>query len=228
MVDNREIDSVNTIMGVVATQARRDPDAPAILAPGRPALSYGALLQVVDRAVRSLATAGLGRGSRIVVALPNGPEMATVLLAVGSCATGAPSNPATDEEACRVLLASLRPDAVMVARGDRSPVRGVAQTLGLPVVEVIPSVSEGAGAFVPDVDRRAAPPPGGSPQAQDLALLMSTSGTTGTARIVPIAQGNLIESVRRQIRAIAMTSADRSLCVARCSRPRASAAIFST
>jgi acyl-CoA synthetase (AMP-forming)/AMP-acid ligase II len=211
---NREIEAASTLRGVVAAQARRDPDAPAILAPGRPALRYGALLEVIDRAVRSLANAGLGRGSRIVVALPNGPETAVALLAVGSCATCAPLNPATDEEACRVLLKGLRADAVIVARGDRSAVRRVAQTLGLPVVEVIPSIREGAGAFVPDIDRRAAPPPGGSPQAQDLALLMSTSGTTGKARIVPIAQGDLIESVRRQIRAIALTSADRCLCVA--------------
>lgn len=113
IVDNRDIDAVNTFMGVVANQARRDPDAPAIVAPGRPALSYGALLQVIEHAVRALATAGLGRGSRIVLALPNGPEMAMALLAVGSCATCAPLNPATDEEACRVLLADLRADAVM-------------------------------------------------------------------------------------------------------------------
>ena len=214
IADNRGIEAASTLLGVVAAQARRDPDAPAILAPGRPALSYGALLEVIDRAVRSLANAGLGRGSRIVVALPNGPEMAVALLAVGSCATCAPLNPSTDEEACRVLLKGLRADAVIVAPGDRSAVRRVAQTLGLGVVEVIPSIREGAGAFVPDIDRRAAPPPGGSPQAQDLALLMSTSGTTGKARIVPIVQGDLIESVRRQIRAIAMTSADRCLCVA--------------
>ena len=47
IADNREIEAASTLLGVVAAQARRDPDAPAILAPGRPALSYGALLEVM-------------------------------------------------------------------------------------------------------------------------------------------------------------------------------------
>ncbi|HEV8096043.1 MAG TPA: AMP-binding protein [Burkholderiales bacterium] len=79
-----------TLMALIARRGRRDPSALALLAPGRPPLTFAALVREVERTVRSLATFGLGRGSRIGVALPNGPEMAVVLLAATDCATCAP------------------------------------------------------------------------------------------------------------------------------------------
>jgi acyl-CoA synthetase (AMP-forming)/AMP-acid ligase II len=85
-----------TLMALIAHRARRDPSALALLAPGRLPLTFAALVHEVERTVRSLATFGLGRGRRIGVALPNGPEMAVVLLAATDCGTCAPLNPASD------------------------------------------------------------------------------------------------------------------------------------
>ncbi|MEO8305008.1 MAG: non-ribosomal peptide synthetase [Betaproteobacteria bacterium] len=205
---------MNTIAKVLADQARYDPAAPAILAPGRPALTYGALNGVVDRAVRTLAGAGLGRGSRIVIAVPNGPEVAVLLLAVGSCATCAPLNPATDEEACRVLLTSLRADAVIVRQGDNLPVRRVALARGLEIVDLVECSADAAGTFTLHVDRRATPDFAGPPDATDIALLITTSGTTGKPKVLPILQADLIDSIRRQDQALEFTRADRCLGVA--------------
>src|SRR5262252_10223229 len=53
-------------------QARRIPDAPAILAPGRTPLTYGRLYQHVDEIKGMLRTMGLARRDRVAVVLPNG------------------------------------------------------------------------------------------------------------------------------------------------------------
>ena len=69
-------------------------DAVAIAAHGAPPLDYAALRALIDRSVRSLNDLGIGRGDRVAIVLPNGPEMATAFLCVASAAATAPLNPA--------------------------------------------------------------------------------------------------------------------------------------
>jgi len=114
----------------------RDPGAIALLAPGRPPLTYRGLLREVGRTVNAFAAGGLGQGSRIGVALPNGAEMAVALLAAADCATCVPLNPAMDAAACRHLLESMRLDALVVPDGEDSPMRQVANAAGLPALEL--------------------------------------------------------------------------------------------
>jgi acyl-CoA synthetase (AMP-forming)/AMP-acid ligase II len=83
----------------------------------------------------------------------------------------------------------------------------------LQIVEIGVS-SDPATAFVVNVSRRAAPMSADTPRPDDLALLMSTSGTTGRAKIVPVSQQDLLASMFRQVGAIAVTHVDRCLCVA--------------
>ena len=68
--------------------------APALTAPGRSALTHGALRALIARTLATLNGLGLGRGDRIAIVLPNGPEMATCFVACASGATSAPLNPA--------------------------------------------------------------------------------------------------------------------------------------
>ena len=62
------------LLGRVATQR---PDEIALLAPGRPALTYRELAAQVARAQAALSGCGLGREDRVALVLPNGPEAAT-------------------------------------------------------------------------------------------------------------------------------------------------------
>jgi len=73
-------------------------DAVAIAAHGAPPLSYAALRALIDRARGSLNDLGIGRGDRVAIVLPNGPEMATAFLCVASAATSAPLNPAYKQD----------------------------------------------------------------------------------------------------------------------------------
>ena len=64
------------------------PGRPAIGAPGRPSLHYGALATLAERTVQQLNDSGLGRGDRVAIVLPNGPEMAASFLAIAYLTNG--------------------------------------------------------------------------------------------------------------------------------------------
>ena len=68
-------------------------DHPALLAPGRPSLSYRQLRANVTELAAQLNGFGLGRGDRIAIAIGNGPEVILAFLATALCGTAAPLNP---------------------------------------------------------------------------------------------------------------------------------------
>ena len=133
----------NTILELLGSEARRNPDALAILAPGRAPLTYRALMQRIDGAIDALAAAGFGRGRRVALALPNGPEMAVALLAVMGCAECAPLNPALDEASYLVALRTLRVAALIVPEGEDTPVVRAARALTLPIIRLAFKASDG-------------------------------------------------------------------------------------
>ena len=61
-----------------------DAEQPALLAPGRPTLSHGQLGEQMATTAGALRRAGIRRHDTVAVVLPNGPELATVTLAVAS------------------------------------------------------------------------------------------------------------------------------------------------
>ena len=75
-------DGAATVAGLLAARARQRPDAPAILAPDRPPLSYAALHDRVGALTAALAAAGVGVGDRVALLMPEGPELAVALLAI--------------------------------------------------------------------------------------------------------------------------------------------------
>ena len=94
-----------TIDALLATGAA---EAPAIGAPGRPALSFGALRDHVGATVSALNAMGIGRGDRVAIVLDNGSTRA---VDVESLALRAEEVFGFD----RVVRASTLPDALEVA-----------------------------------------------------------------------------------------------------------------
>ena len=82
-----------TILEIVADGAARAPEAPAILAPGRPALTYGALHDQVVATGQMLRAAGIGPDDTVALVTENGPDSAAAFLAIGSAAVCAPPQP---------------------------------------------------------------------------------------------------------------------------------------
>ena len=73
---------------------RADRSAIAIAAPERNPMTYEGLAALVEKTLRSLNGAGLGRTDKVAFVLPNGPLMATAFLAVSAACVAAPLNPA--------------------------------------------------------------------------------------------------------------------------------------
>ena len=127
--------------------ARGDKDAPAIRAPERDALSYAGLQALSSQTVGALNGAGIGRGDRVAIVLPNSPEMAAAFVSVAAGATAAPLNPAYKAEEFEFYLSDLAAKAVIVLAGDDSPVIAAAGKLNIPLIPLTPDAQGPAGAF---------------------------------------------------------------------------------
>jgi acyl-CoA synthetase (AMP-forming)/AMP-acid ligase II len=135
------------ISRLLAERAERTPDAPALLAPGRVPLTYGRLYQHVHDVGQLLHAMGLGRGHRVAVVLPNGPEMAVAALAVAAGAICAPLNPVYGMREFEGYLAELHAQALIVQAGIDSPARAAAQARDIGIIELSPRHEAEAGCF---------------------------------------------------------------------------------
>ena len=188
-----------------------DPAGAAINAPGRDALTFDGLRALIERTGETLNGFGLGREDPIAIVLPNGPEMATAFLGVASAATAAPLNPGYRAEEFDFYLSDLEARAVLVQRGDSSPVLDVAARRGIPIVELIPSTDRPAGEFTLEADVSGAAERPGPAEADDVALVLHTSGTTSRPKIVPLRQRNVCASAAHIRETLSLTPDDRCL-----------------
>jgi len=177
--------------------ARGEAARPAIRAPERAALTYRDLRDLTERTVAALNRLGIGRGDRVAIVLPNGPEMAAAFVAIAAGATTAPLNPAYRDEEFEFYLTDLGAKALVIAAGMDSPSRSVAVRLGVPVLDLVADPARGAGAFALSgaTGRAAAGRPGFS-GPDDIALVLHTSGTTARPKIVPLTHANVTASAR--------------------------------
>jgi acyl-CoA synthetase (AMP-forming)/AMP-acid ligase II len=188
-------------------------DQPALGAPGRSDLSHADLRALVDRTIITLNGFGVGRGDRLAIVLPNGPEMAACFVAAACGTATAPLNPAYRADEFEFYLADLKARALVVEAGSTSPAVEVAQRMGVPLIELVADEGAGAGSFT----LRCANPPGSAAAQQglaepgDVSMVLHTSGTTSRPKIVPLSQANLCASAQHIARTLAFTGSDRGL-----------------
>ncbi len=201
-----------TILDLLNEAARQHPGAPALLAPSRAALSFeGLRLQTVET-IAALRGFGIGADDKVAVVLPNGPEMAAAAVAVASAAICAPLNPAYGVEEFRFYLSDLQARALLLPAGQEGPARSVARELGIRCLDVRWDERGPAGRFELAGGEGLSGHGGSSPpDADDIALVLHTSGTTSRPKIVPLTHGNLCSSARNISRALQLSAQDRCL-----------------
>lgn len=188
--------------------------APALLAPGRATLDYGGLRDLCDRTAERLGGLGIGRGDRVAIVLPNGPEMAAAFVAIAGAATTAPLNPAYREEEFEFYISDLGARALVVAEGAETPAIAVARRHGARVLRLRVPGAAPAGVFElepedgPASSRCERPGPAG---ADDVALVLHTSGTTSRPKIVPLLHRNITASARHIAGILELSPEDRVL-----------------
>ncbi len=189
--------------------AGRDRDI-ALSAPGREGLTYRGLRDLVARTETVLRANGIGKGDRVAMVLPEGPEFAAALVAIASATTAAPLNPAYRADEFRFNFSDLGIKALVLARDADSPARSVAASQGIEILEL--AAGKPAGNF--DIlarntaDGAMSLASGGE---NETALVLHTSGTTARPKIVPLSQGNLCASASHIRTSLALTRHDRCL-----------------
>ena len=195
-----------TVATLLETGAAADP---AIRAPDRAPLSYAGLRALAERIVAALNGIGIGRGDRVAIVLPNGPEMAAAFVAIACGATTAPLNPAYKAEEFEFYLTDLKAKALVVLQGNDTPARAVAASLGVPVVELVPGAAAGEFTLVGGTPGAAARP--GFAEAAEVALVLHTSGTTARPKIVPLTHTNVTASAGNIARTLSLSPGDACL-----------------
>src|SRR5437762_7401040 len=121
-------------------------------------VTYGQLYAQVRAVAEQLSAAGIGRGDRVAMALPNGLPMVVAFLAASEVGTAAPLNPAYKEDEFRFFLDDtnarvliLPPDVAEAARraaGNRVRILTVAVDSD-GTVKLASSVAGTTGALAP-------------------------------------------------------------------------------
>jgi len=205
--------SASTLRQVLLDSIGRHAARAAILSPGRGELTYAALGDRLQAVADSLADAGLGRGHRIAVALPHGPEFAVALLAVCCSATCLPLNEQLTEDAIAQLLTAMRADALIAPADADTAAARAARRVRLPVLGLRAEPQAAAGSFVLQVPQRVERWPQLPPAPEDVALVAHTSGTTGQPKILPFTHQLLVESACRRVQIASIEPSDRLLSV---------------
>jgi acyl-CoA synthetase (AMP-forming)/AMP-acid ligase II len=158
------------------------------------ALSFERLHEQTAGLAGRLASVGIAPGSRAALVVADGPDFLQVLLAlVALGATAAPLNPAYKPDEYAFYLEDLEPELLLVPRDGAEAVREAAGD-AVPTVEI--TSSDGGVSLLADggvVEREA---PFEQAGADDVALLLHTSGTTSRPKQVPLLQRNLAASAR--------------------------------
>ncbi len=172
-------------------------------------LAHQQLWNHVATTVSTLNGLGVGRGDRVAMVLPQGPDLALAFLAVAAGATAAPLNPAYVEKEFRFYLEDLQARALILPQGSDSPARAAASSLGVRVIELTPHQT-GCG-FHLSGGCSPMNSGGGFAEADEVALVLHTSGTTSRPKMVPLTHANLLASARHIGASLQLQPADRCL-----------------
>ena len=199
----------STISALIEAHAA---DSPAIGAPGRDWLSYGDLRALTETTVAALRGFGIGAADRVAIVLPNGPDMATAFVTIAQGAVTAPLNPAYREEEYAFYLQDLSARAIVLADGYDGPALAAARAQGLMILRLVADPASPAGSFALQAEGTVgAPADPARPGAEDVALILHTSGTTSRPKIVPLLQSNVAASALHIRDSLALTAGDRCL-----------------
>ncbi len=160
-------------------------------------VTYDDLRQRVHSMAAALRQAGIARGDRVALALPNGLDAIVAFLAASAAGTAAPLNPGYKFEEFCFFLTDTNAKVLMVPNGEGAEARRAAEQAGIPVL-------------TPDIHAAGDAP---QPAPDDIALVLHTSGSTGRPKRVPLRHRNLAASTRNIAETYALGPADVSLCL---------------
>lgn len=171
-------------------------------------VTYDSLRQQVLAMADALASAGICRGDRVAIALPNGLPAIVSFLAASIAGTAAPLNPAYPYEEFLFFLRDTSARLLLCPPVGAEFVRSAAGDLKIPILPV--EMSDKGVVHLVDAPTGAKAT---EPAADDIALVLHTSGSTGRPKRVPLRHFNLAVSSANIANTYALSEEDVSLCI---------------
>ena len=200
-----------TIYQLLRVWAEDTPEAIALVSPGHEPITYRQLLVQTDSIIESLSAIGIGRNDRIAIVLPNGIEMAVLLLGISCAAISVPLNPLYRENEFESYLHDIGAKALVFQAGVSSSTVSVAQRHGIQVIELVSSAKDGSNLFTLKVSGSVSSVPQHHLEPDSVALILHTSGTTAKPKRVLLTHKNLCASAFSVRETLALTCDDRCL-----------------
>jgi acyl-CoA synthetase (AMP-forming)/AMP-acid ligase II len=170
-------------------------------------VTYAALRQQVLEMADTLAAAGVRRGSRVAIALPNGLPAIVSFLAATIAGTAAPMNQTYKYQEFRFYLQDTNAKVLILAQDDTGEAGNAAADGGVPI---LPVEIDAQGTVC--LKGIAPKPWTTAPAEDDIALVLHTSGSTGQPKRVPLEHRHLALSAANIAKTYALSPDDVSLC----------------
>lgn len=196
-----------------ARLAAAAPHAAVLDAPGRAPLSRADCAALARLRAAEAASWGLARGDVIAWAVADRAATAAATIVLPTTATLAPLPADAPGASTGSLLARLRPKALAVDAGASAAWRTAADRLGIAIVEVAPVSGAPAGAFDWRLAQTAASLDRAPTLDPSVAYVLTTSGTTGRPKLVPLSHRQVAWTSRAVAARLAVGPADRSAVV---------------
>jgi acyl-CoA synthetase (AMP-forming)/AMP-acid ligase II len=175
----------HTLRDVMRAHATRSPDAPALIGPQHPPLSYGQLAAEMDAVRATLNGWGIGRGDRVALIVASHAEAIVAYVCVAAATTVFPLTPDLTEAELEQALRRSAVQAVIASQG-LEQVHEVARKLELPLIGLVPKPAAGTGAFDLSGGSPAAAALPGPAEPDDIATVLMSSGTTAEPKLIPL------------------------------------------
>src|SRR6516164_6747422 len=197
-----------TLAEAIAQHAVRDPNRPAVVGTQFAPFSFRELDLWIKQIAEQLRTAGIGPHSRVGIMLPHGPEGAVLAVAVASHAISVPLNSNRPETEIEEELARASLDALVLPSWVESPALAIAQRSSFGLIEASRAAGSLSSVALRQVrgPRVLVPRPG----KDSIALIFTTSGTTGSPKLVPVTHENLLVTVDKMRQWFNLSPEDRT------------------
>ncbi len=171
-------------------------------------VTYDFLRQQVLAMADALASAGIRRGDRVAIALPNGLPAVVTFLAASIAGTAAPLNPAYPYEEFLFFLKDTNAKLLLCPPAGGEYVRSAAADLKIPIYPV--EMTSAGEVRLKDAPKGASV---SEPSSEDIALILHTSGSTGRPKRVPLRHSHLAVSAANIANTYLLNEEDIALCM---------------
>ncbi|KAK4224722.1 hypothetical protein QBC38DRAFT_288749 [Podospora fimiseda] len=199
------------------------PSSVAVIVPSKPnplTVTYKDLVAEVNSFQKKLAAIGISQGSPVSIATVNSYEFIISFLAASwQRGIAAPLNPAYKQEEFEFYIEDVKTAIILVPKGAYqagSPAVKAAQKFHAAIAETYWDATKNEVALdVKELGQLQGKPaqPLLTPQPQDIALILHTSGTTSRPKVVPLSHRNLTRTMYNIKATYQLTPQDRTMLV---------------